>query len=503
MVIDRALVVTLLMPLLLCCHSRPTGTKEAREKENILLIVADDMGTQLGTYGDPLARTPHLDRLALRGTVVERAYCQYPLCNPSRTSLLAGRRPETIHVYDNSTPPERSAVPFVYLPDHLRQHGYFLFRAGKVLHATFESAIRWDEVADLSPLLGKTPSPPAPRKGNKRGQPSPGQDAPLRGGVLAADNADSLTWWLADDEQARRLSDTRVADRTIEWLARAPRDRPFFAAIGLSATHKPYIAPRRSWDALAGEDLRPPAAPADDLADVPEKALRQAVSHGELSLEAQTDLRRAYYAAASYLDEQVGRILAALDAAGLADRTLVVFTSDHGTHLGEHGGLWEKTTLFEESLRVPLLLAGPGVASGRFACSTELLDLYPTLLGLAGVKLPAGLEGKDLRSWLAEPARCAERTALSMMRLGLNDSQLAFSLRGPRYRYTEWVNRYEDELYDHEVDPAEHHNLAGDAAAAKARAKQRRLLRKRLDPVAAPAGEPAAAGAGAAAPPMR
>jgi arylsulfatase A-like enzyme len=239
-----------------------------------------------------------------------------------------------------------------------------------------------------------------------------------------------------------------------------------------------------------GEDGEPLSA-AGDLDDVPVAALRFATRRPQFTAAEQRERRAAYFAAVTYMDAQLGRVLAALDAAGLAGSTVVVFAGDHGQHLGEHGGLWAKLTLFEESLRVPLLVAGPGVpAAASSPCAVELLDLFPTVAGLAGVAPPPGLEGRDLSPLLTRPDRCGglaggDRGALSEIRLTARPGsgqpdRMARSLTTERYRYTEWGSPAEAELYDHQADPGEQRNLARDEVHRGLVEEQRKKLEARL-----------------------
>ncbi len=276
-----------------------------------------------------------------------------------------------------------------------------------------------------------------------------------------------------------------MAELAVRFLDSAAARQPFFMAVGFTSPHPDFVAPASAFAPYALDAMPVTQAPAGDLDDVPAAALTYAKWHPEFGEAKQRELLRGYFASLTFMDRQVGRVLDALDRAGLAGRTIVVFVSDHGQHLGEHGGLWAKLTLFEESLRVPLLLAGPGIPVGETPCVVELLDLYPTVAGLAGLTLPAGLEGRDLSPLFTRPGQCkelagGERGALSEIRLAAGTGKVARSLRTERYRYTEWGSPDEAELYDLAADPGEHINLARDSAAHRPVEEQRQRLAARL-----------------------
>jgi uncharacterized sulfatase len=291
--------------------------------------------------------------------------------------------------------------------------------------------------------------------------------------------------------QALWLEDSRVAELAARFLESAAARQPFFMAVGFTSPHPDFVAPASAFEPYDLAAMPVASSPANDLDDVPPAALTYARHHPEFDDAKQRALLRGYFASLTFMDRQVGRVIDALDRAGLSGRTVVVFVSDHGQHLGEHGGLWAKLTLFEESLRVPLLVAGPGVpAAASSPCAVELLDLFPTLTGLAGLAPPPGLEGRDLSPLLTRPDRCGglaggERGALSEIRLTARPGsgqpdRMARSLATGRYRYTEWGSPTESELYDHQVDPGEQRNLARDEVHRGLIEEQRKLLAARL-----------------------
>ncbi len=343
--------------------------RESPRPHNILLVIADDLGTQIGAYGDPLAETPHLDGLANRGVVFERAYCQFPLCNPSRVSLLSGLRPQATGVLDNFTPPRHHRPDLKFLPEEFQAEGYLTFRAGKIFHATYEDALSWERVGALDGSLRRLPrTAPTVSSGVAR---KPGVVAQMPPRPSADPTLDQFFWQEVSDELGPRLTDAAAADQTLRLLSELAAERkttgtrrPFFGAVGFSSPHLPYVAPSRLMRRFPPERFPLPAAPAGDLEDLPEVAKRRVFRHLDVSLDDQQRIRAAYYAAVAFMDEQLGRILDQLESLDLDRETLVVVVSDHGTHLGEHEGLWEKMSFFDQVTHVPLLISAPGKTRG-------------------------------------------------------------------------------------------------------------------------------------------
>ncbi len=449
----------------------------APARPNVLFILADDLAATLGSFGHPLAQTPNLDALARRGVRFDRAYCQFPHCNPSRASLLAGMRPHTTGVTLNADDLYRNLPGVVTLPTHFRRHGYTTARAGKIFHLGVPSGNEsrddpqaWDFG---TPFKDERPYPPT--------RPSAVQ--------VPTGRREGLSWEesVAEDDD---LVDGGFAREAIAWLGRRDRSKPFFLAVGFHRPHLPFVAPAKYYDLYPFDRITLPAEPADDVADIPLPARNEAVP--QYAMTATPDQRRAairaYLATVSYMDAQAGRLLAALDREGVAEQTLIVFTGDHGWHLGEHG-LWHKRSLFEESARVPLIVFAPGAAgNGRASRSVvEMLDLYPTLCDLAGLPAPAGLEGRSLRPLLADPATRLHEGAFTQARRGPKAEHWGRSVRTERWRCTEWdEGRNGLELYDHANDPGEFTNLASDPRHAATLQELRALLAARLPAPKAP-----------------
>ena len=455
----------------------------AVSRPNILFIAADDLGNVIGNPDYPLARTPQLDRLARTGVHFTRAYNQIPLCNPSRASVLTGLRPDTLGVYDLARHFRETVPDVVTLPQAFRRAGWWAGRVGKLFHYDVPAGIgtnghddapSWDavvnpkgrDVADEKLITNPTPARP----------------------ISAA-----LSWLAADgDDNAQ--TDGMIATEAVRLLReRKETGQPFFLGVGFFRPHTPFVAPKKYFDLHPLEGIRLPATPAGDRDDIPAAAFahNNPTPHYGLDEETRRRALQAYYASVSFLDAQVGRLLDALDASGLANNTIVVFWSDHGYHLGEHGGVWQKRTLFEESARAPLIIRAPGAAGNGRACAqvVEFVDLFPTLTELAGITPPSGLAGRSLAPLITNPRRAWIGQAFTqILRPGGGTPVMGRSVRTERWRYTEWDGGAAGaELYDHHADPHEFNNLATDPA----RRLTREQLRKRFEGRAradAPAG---------------
>jgi iduronate 2-sulfatase len=407
------------------------------KRPNVLLIVADDLSYRIGLYGFA-ARTPSLERLAARGRRFDRAYCQYPLCSPSRTSFLTGWRPEHTKVWGNLRPPRAFLEGAVPLQEHFQTNGYFTARVGKVYHSRFEEEFRWDLVVDTYDAVP--------------------EEAPVV--------------WGPSPRRDEEEPDGRAARRAAEILA-GKRDRPFFLAVGFLKPHDPWVVPEAYFRMYPPESV---TLPREDPGAASLFEPRRGVSLN-LPREKWKEALAAYYASVTFVDAQLGVILDAMDREGRWDDTVVVLLSDNGLHVGEHG-IFGKMTLFEESARVPLVIAAPGLKrpgtpTGRIA---ELLDVYPTLVELARLPKVNGLEGTSLVPLLEDPERSVKASAHTMRKVGATrKGQLGRSVRSERWRYTEWPDETV-ELYDHDRDPDELDNRAGDPAAARALAEMRAML---------------------------
>jgi iduronate 2-sulfatase len=426
------LLTLLLIPMLVAASSCGESKSPARRdssKPNVLLIVLDDMNTSLGVYGHPVVKSPNIDRLASKGMRFDRAYCQFSLCNPSRTSFMSGRRPETTGVLRNADPPRTKLKDEAFLPEHFSRNGYFTAAVGKVMHDRVQNAVKWDVF-----------------------------EGPAQVGDLPSEKHCGGHWWCATDNKDEEEKDGRVAQRIIK-LIEQNKEKPFFIAAGFSLPHSPWYAPRKYFDLYPLETVPLPDASTDDQTTEEDK--RQS--------------RASYYACVSFVDAQIGLILDELERQALADKTIIVFTSDHGFHLGEHG-VWDKKTLYEESVRVPLIVFAPGKQNGASSSRlVELVDLYPTLTELCELPTPDGMEGTSFVPLLTDPARAWKKAAFALT-IKSKKSPLFRSVRTERYAYIESAGEDPAELYDHQTDPKELKNVALDPAYRKTVAEMKRLL---------------------------
>jgi len=447
--------------------AQPVDAQSGARRPNVLLIMADDLNNDLGAYGHPLVKSPHLDRLAARGVRFDRAYNQFPLCSPSRVSLMTGLRPDTTRVHDLQTDFRTVLPEVVTLPQMFKSNGYFVARVGKIYHygnpgqigtSGLDDAASWDQFVN-----------PRGIDKDEEGQLTNLTPARQLGSALAYYASPA-----ADDQH----TDGKVATETIALLEKQ-KDRPFFIGAGFYRPHCPFIAPRKYFDLYPLDKIPAPAVSPESRA--PSAAWFTNPPHWAVSEQGQRESIRAYYASISFLDANVGRILDALERLGLAGNTIVVFLSDHGYHLGEHGQ-WMKQTLFERSARAPLILAGPGIAAKGRATSrvVEFLDLYPTLADLAGVRRPQGLHGRSMMPLLRNPTAKWNHPALTQVRRGpAASAYMGYSVRTEKWRYTEWDGGKRGvELYNEVDDPHEFHNLASDPRHQRVAADMRRVLQR-------------------------
>lgn len=417
------------------------------DKPNVLFLICDDLNCDLSSYGHPTVQTPNLSQLAQRGVQFNRAYCQYPLCGPSRASFMTGLYPDQSLVKRNAIY-IREHVPNVQtLSQAFRGAGYFAARVGKIYHYNVPKHIGTSGHDD--PYSWNLTI-------NPRGRDKQEEDKifSLKPGAFGA----TLSWLAAegaDEEQ----TDGIAATEAIELLERfSNQEQPFFLAVGLYRPHTPFVAPKKYFDLYPLEEIDVPTIPDGYLDTLPlpaRKSITRRKEERTISAMHAKQAIQAYYASISFADAQLGRILAALEELGLKENTIVLFTSDHGYHMGEHGH-WQKTTLFENATRVPLTMAGPGVKSLPDSDAlAEMVDFYPTLTELSGVEPPPTLSGVSQVGVLQGKEASVRESALSEYSGG-------YSLRTSRYRYTEWGEHAADgrELYDHDTDPKELHNLA-------------------------------------------
>ncbi|MBW3622300.1 MAG: sulfatase [Armatimonadetes bacterium] len=478
--------------------SSPLLARTARErKPNVLFIAVDDLRPTLGCYGSPIVQTPNIDRLARRGMIFSRAYCQQAVCAPSRNSLLTGRRPDTIGIYDLATHFRARLPHVVTLPQQLKSHGYHAEGLGKIYHtghgnyddvhswsvpswpkgmqgpipAPYGSAFRPYEKADANSLDSlfhlAADSPPPPLATVPSATPKPAPPAPLKGPPTGD-----------PDVPDNALFDGKLADRAVERLRDLAKDpsRPFFLAVGFLKPHLPFIAPKKYWDLYdpAKFELEPVRTLPEDAPPYAGNGSGELRTYegvpqkGPIPDAMARNLIHGYHASVSYVDAQIGRVLDELDRLGLRDSTIIVLWGDHGFHLGDHG-LWAKHTNFERAAHSPLLVSAPGMkAAGRKTDAlTEFVDIYPTLCDLAGIPKPDGLEGTSFAPLLDTPRLPWKSAAFHLYPRNIpgQGPGMGRSIRTDRYRLTEWTaNRNpaysKIELYDYAKDPGETVNLA-------------------------------------------
>ena len=432
----------------------------AATKPNILFIAADDLSCALGCYGDPIAQTPHLDWLAANGVTFLNAYNQLPLCNPTRASVMTGLRPDTIKVYDLDRHFRDEVPDAVTLSQQFMKNGWWAGRVGKIYHYNVPASIGTDGFDD-PPSWQKTVNPIGRDK----------TDEHLVFNAEPHRKISAALSWLAADGKDEEQTDGMIATEAIK-LMEEKKGEPFFVAAGFFRPHTPFVAPKKYFDMYPLEDMRLPFAPSDDRDDIPTAAFAHNCPIPHYGLDELTCRKamQAYYACVSFVDAQVGRMLDALDRLDLTDNTIVVFWSDHGYHLGEHNGIWQKRTLFEQGARAPLIIRNPMSRGNGQACRriVEFIDIYPTLTHLAGIKTPKQIEGRSLVPLLEKPVSEWNSFAITQV-LRPADNRLEApvmgrSIRTERWRYSDWAEgKQGEELYDHLADPLEFNNLADNA----------------------------------------
>ncbi|WP_395736389.1 sulfatase [Prosthecobacter sp.] len=452
----------------------------AAAQPNVLFIAVDDMRCELGCYGAGHVLSPNLDRLAASGVLFERAYCQQAVCNPSRASIMTGLRPDTTHVWDLKTDFRQQLPDAVTIPQHFRRHGYRAVAYGKIFHNSLPDEVSWDE-------------PTHHTEGTVQYSPENQQRlADYKAEMKAAGKSQAaITRMRGPATEMQEQPDEKNPDgrQTTDAIAKmrelSDGSAPFFLAVGYIRPHLPFITPRKYWDLydraklpLADNGFMPRGAPAVafgdrsmggfyELRDYLDYANAPSPFVSPLTEPQQRELRHGYYASVSFIDTQVGRLLAALKELSLAENTVVVLWSDHGWKLGEHGG-WCKQTNYEIDTRSPLMIRAPGAKANGSKCAAlvEFVDVYPTLCELAGLPVPSQLEGRSLLPLLTNSATKVKDAAISQFeRTHEGRRHMGYAIRTETHRYIEWLDATSgdivaQELYDHSTDPAENENLA-------------------------------------------
>ncbi len=479
------------------------------KKMNILFIAIDDLKTNLGCYGDKIAKTPNIDRLAKMGTVFASNYCQQAVCGPTRASLMTGMRPDVTKIWDLKTQMRDMNPDILTLPQYLITQGYNTSGVGKIFHSSSAinkiDPISWNQ-AYLEATVSDYP--------NGMGKPANTQYQNPTTKLLFADKAKKVS---DNDEDAASkkgpstecldVPDNAYEDGVDALLAKSQiialtkMDKPYFMAVGFHKPHLPFVAPKKYWDLYNRADM--PLAEFQEhssngpeiayhrsselrnYSDIPEFAtFNEPGNHVRLKIEKQKELIQGYYAAISYTDAQVGILLNTLDSLGTLNNTIIVLWGDHGWHLGDHD-LWEKHTNFEAATKAPLIFAAPGYRPGKSQSITEHLDIFPTVCDLAKVPVPNHLQGKSLMPVMVNKESQVQKFAISQYPRKLNKEEMSkgnytsnkimgYSLRTDKYRYTIWMNDFTTnqpfennkvfaaELYDYVKDPLEKHNVVDD-----------------------------------------
>lgn len=478
--------------------AKPAENKKADNRPNVLLIAVDDMKPWIGPYGDPIAKTPSMDRLASQGTTFSNAYCQVALSGPTRSSLMTGLNPDHTGVWWLMGSFRKNNPDIVTMPQALKENGYETVGVGKVYHPLRDKAVKDDPLSWSLPYVK-----------------SPGATYALANGRVATECAD-----VPDNGYV----DGIIAEEAVKTLHKLKEnDKPFFLGVGFKKPHLPFCAPKKYWDMYERDQM--PLAKFQDMAsndveyayhnslevkgysDIP--PFESYIDTKHLDEDTQRRLIHAYYACISYTDAQVGKVLDALEKEGLADNTIVILYGDHGYHLGDHG-LWNKMTNFENATHVPLIVSAPGMKKGvKSESMVEFLDVFPTVCELTKTPQPQKLDGKSLVPALKNPKAKIKDYAMSQYSRTTTENYTistdtdlkgkakeleedihGYAIRDPRYRLVEWTKGFKTyqpfdeakvigyQLFDYQKDPEERHNVANDPAYANVVKKLKKQLRE-------------------------
>ena len=521
------LILLALLVSLSGCKEENVVEETPKKKLNVLFIAVDDLRPELGAYGSQIAVTPNIDALAGGGLLFENAYCQQAICSPSRASLMTGARPETIGVFENYTYFRDENPDIITLPQHFKNNGYETVYAGKIYHGKFtDSALSWSRQPAIDKVKYKKPNYPGAYALKENQEIYKKNQADIRakynsvshyalGRGPAYENAD------VEDHEYIDGYHTELATATMKQMVEK-NDKPFFLGLGFRLPHLDWNAPKKYWDLYDREKIpmsEQTAAPKDGSAMGLHASFELRVRHGipktgPIEGELAKTLKHAYLASVSYVDAQIGKMIGALEEAGVRENTVIILWGDHGWHLGDMG-VWGKATNYEIATRVPLLIWTPDMPKGSRGKKTdalvELVDMYPTLTELVGLELPEHLEGQSfaplldnpdaawknavfsqfpspaLREWAANPltpemretyfgplieeveGRIMEQQGKKWNRDLFENKLMGYSMRTERYRFVAWKDRTDPnakpvdvELYDHQTDPHETKNIANE-----------------------------------------
>lgn len=452
----------------------------ATDRPNILFIAVDDLRPELGCYGNSIVKSPNIDRLAARGIVFNKAYCQQAVCSPSRTSLLTGLRPDTTKVWDLETHFRVAQPNCITLPQHFKANGWHCAALGKIYHPGFEDGRSWSEphwyakgrAVDTDPVDWTKRIVTKHEINVKEFADLTTDSANDKNGNQSKKGPAFEVSSKSDDE----LPDGATASEAVLRIAKLKEiNEPFFLAVGFIKPHLPFVAPKKYWDLYDPEKIPLPNTSSLPIGSPGFAGHNNSELHSydnvpkdnPIPNEFAKTLRHGYYACVSYTDAQIGRLLDALEKEGLSENTIVVLWGDHGWQLGEHG-LWHKHTNFEIAARSPLIISIPGTKTFGRKCEApvEFVDVYPTLSDVCGLQTPIGLAGKTIKKFIQDPNSPSIDVAISQYpRSSPEGLLMGYSVRNERYRATFWRERngsriVAKELYDEQVDPNETISLA-------------------------------------------
>lgn len=467
--------------LIAVCYGTVTWAQSSQERMNVLFIISDDLTyTALSCYGNTVCRTPHIDSLAARGTRYTRAYCQGSYCGPSRASFLTGYYPHATGCLGYASPRPHIGDRATW-PEHFKNHGYHTARVSKIYHMGVPGGMEYSPKKSADAYNGSDDERSWSERFNSPGpewraagegetlEGNPDGKKPVVGGntfVVVEAEGDDLVH-----------ADGKTAAKAVELLGQY-KDRPFWLGVGFVRPHVPFVSPRAYYQPfLPYSSMKLPPKLPGDWDDIPSKGINY-----KTSVNMKMDERRqkkaigGYYASVSFMDAQVGKVLQALRDNDLEDNTIVIFTSDHGYHLGEHD-FWAKVSLRDESAGVPLIICVPGQKPTVCHSLVELLDLYPTVSSLCGLPVPDRLQGADISPTLQDPAAAVRQSAFCVAPM-----RQAFLLRSDDWAYIQYGEDAAGgvELFDMRADPQQFTNLAGREATKERLAAFQLQMKEKL-----------------------
>lgn len=465
------------------------ATFAATPKFNVLHIVSDDLNCSLGCYGHAQVKSPHIDKLATTGVRFEHAYCQYPLCNPSRCSFMTGMRPGSTKVYGNNIDFRENLPDVLTIPQTFTKAGAFSARVGKLFHYGVPTQIGTSGLDD-------------PRSWQQVVNPI-GHDKKVEDQIhtlIPGQFGGTLSWFADPSEEPQ--TDAIGAAEAIKLLE-AKKGGPFYIAVGFYRPHTPYVAPTKYYDGYPIDKLKLATGPMKDAPGIPSPAYGSyKKEQDQLTDPLRKEILQGYFASTTFMDDQVGEVVAAVERLGLREKTVIVFHSDHGYHLGDHG-LWQKQSIWENSAHVPLIISVPGNSKNGKSCArtVELVDLHATLADVCGIEAPQ-TEGVSLKPLLDNPQAEWSRPAFSQVSRGVAVGTFApkadaegdkkakkgkgkgkaggfmgVSVRTEQYRYTEWdEGRQGVTLFDMQSDPQEAKDISKDPAQTETISKMKAMI---------------------------